>query len=91
MRFPMPSVMSVRYIGVPKHISKIRESEMKDRGLELLKGIQELLLREEGQDLVEYSLVVSMIAFGGVAGMQALDAAIIQTFNTVSATFASIF
>jgi Flp pilus assembly pilin Flp len=57
----------------------------------LFKRILELLNREEGQDVVEYSLVFTMIAFGSVAGLQSLDAAIIQTFNTISATFASVF
>jgi Flp pilus assembly pilin Flp len=43
---------------------------------------------EEGQDLVEYSLVVTLIAFGSVVAMQSLDIAIGQTFNAISTTLA---
>lgn len=34
--------------------------------------LQALKDREEGQDLVEYALVVALIAFGATAGMGAL-------------------
>ena len=40
--------------------------------------------REDGQDLVEYSLVVAMVAFGAVAGMSALSTGINTAFKTVS-------
>jgi len=38
----------------------------------------------EGQDLVEYALVVALIAFGAVAAMQGLATEINTAFNTVS-------
>ena len=38
----------------------------------------------EGQDLVEYALVVALIAFGAVAAMQGLATEINSAFNTVS-------
>jgi pilus assembly protein Flp/PilA len=31
--------------------------------------LQDLTSREEGQDMVEYALVVALIAFGATAGM----------------------
>ncbi len=34
--------------------------------------IQTLLSREEGQDLIEYALVVALIAFAATAGMTTL-------------------
>lgn len=34
--------------------------------------LQALFSRDEGQDLVEYALVVALIAFGAIAGMHAL-------------------
>ena len=40
--------------------------------------------REEGQDLVEYSLVTSLIAFGAVAGMQNLATSIDNVFDAVT-------
>ena len=51
-----------------------------------LKG---LLAEEPGQDLVEYALVLALIAFGCTAGMQALAGGINTAFNNVSTTLAS--
>jgi pilus assembly protein Flp/PilA len=51
--------------------------------------LQELMNREEGQDLVEYALVVAVIAFGAVAAMRALSAEIKTAFNTISANLAT--
>ena len=47
------------------------------------------LKNEEGQDLVEYALVVALIAFGATAGMGALAGGINQAFNTISTTLAT--
>ena len=44
------------------------------------------LEREEGQDLVEYALVVALIAFGAVAGMNALSHGINLAFQDVSSS-----
>jgi pilus assembly protein Flp/PilA len=38
----------------------------------LYSRMQRLIMREEGQDLIEYALVVSLIAFAAVATMQTL-------------------
>ena len=47
-------------------------------------------LREtEGQDLVEYSLVVALIAFGAVAAMQGLSSEINTAFQQISSELAS--
>ena len=45
---------------------------MNDRLLKLQVKIQTILMREEGQDLIEYALVVSLIAFAAVATMKNL-------------------
>jgi pilus assembly protein Flp/PilA len=37
--------------------------------LKLYVKFQDLMSREEGQDLVEYALVVALIAFGAITGM----------------------
>ena len=42
------------------------------------------LLREDGQDLVEYALVVALIAFGAVAAMKGLGTEINVAFKTIS-------
>jgi len=41
---------------------------------------------EEGQDLVEYALVVALIAFGATAGMSSLSGAINTAFGNISST-----
>ena len=48
--------------------------------------LRNLLQGEEGQDLVEYALVVAMIAFGAVAGMKLLATGLNQTFCGIATT-----
>jgi pilus assembly protein Flp/PilA len=57
--------------------------------LKLYVKFQDLMSREEGQDLVEYALVVALIALGAVAGMGALAKGINNAFNTISATLST--
>jgi pilus assembly protein Flp/PilA len=46
--------------------------------------LQTLMNREEGQDLVEYALVVALIAFGAVSAMKGLSTEINTAFNVIS-------
>jgi pilus assembly protein Flp/PilA len=48
--------------------------------------VRNLLVRECGQDLVEYSLVFAMIALGSVTGMGYLASGINTVFSTVGST-----
>jgi pilus assembly protein Flp/PilA len=48
-----------------------------------------ILLNEEGQDLIEYALVVALIAFSATAGMSSLAAAINTAFTGVGTTLGS--
>jgi pilus assembly protein Flp/PilA len=57
--------------------------------LKLLIKFQDLAKRDEGQDLVEYALVVALIAFGATAGMGALAGGINKAFNTISTTLST--
>jgi pilus assembly protein Flp/PilA len=50
---------------------------------------QDLANREEGQDLVEYALVVALIAFGATAGMNSLATGINTAFSTISSQLGS--
>jgi pilus assembly protein Flp/PilA len=52
--------------------------------LNLYIKFQDLKNSEEGQDLVEYALVVALIAFGATAGMGALATGINTAFQSVS-------
>jgi len=49
----------------------------------LLPLLQRLVLREEGQDLVEYALLLALVALGGFAGIEALAQAILHFFQGV--------
>jgi len=57
--------------------------------LKLYVKFQDLASREEGQDLVEYALVVALIAFGATAGMKNLATGITTAFNTISTQLVS--
>jgi pilus assembly protein Flp/PilA len=47
------------------------------------------LMKEEGQDLVEYALVVALIAFAATAGMKTLANNINATFSNLSTSLTS--
>ena len=57
--------------------------------LKLQVKFQDLASREEGQDLVEYALVVALIAFGATAGMKALAGGLNTAFNNISTTLSN--
>jgi pilus assembly protein Flp/PilA len=51
--------------------------------------VRNLLENEEGQDLVEYALVVALIAFGAITGMGYLATGINNAFSNISTTLTS--
>jgi len=57
--------------------------------LKLYVKFQDLASREEGQDLVEYALVVALIAFGATAGMSQLATGLNTAFGHISTTLGS--
>ena len=62
---------------------------MNDLMLKMYVKMQTLMANEEGQDLVEYALVVALIAFGAVAGMRVLSSEINTAFMTISSDLGS--
>ena len=56
---------------------------MKDQLWKLSIKIQGLLSREEGQDLIEYALVVALIAFAATAAMGTLASDINNAFINI--------
>jgi pilus assembly protein Flp/PilA len=48
--------------------------------------VQDLKNGEEGQDLVEYALLVALIALTCVAGVQSIASAINTVFSNISST-----
>ena len=59
---------------------------MKETLLKLSAKLQTLMLQEEGQDLIEYALVVALIAFAATAGMSTLATDINQAFTSIGTT-----
>ncbi len=57
--------------------------------LNLFVRLQNLMAREDGQDMVEYALVVALIAFGATAGMSKLSTELNTAFNSISSKLAS--
>ena len=62
---------------------------MKSVFLHVTVKLQNFLSREEGQDLVEYALVVALIAFAAIAGMNTLSGAINNAFQTIGSNLTS--
>ena len=48
-----------------------------------------LAREEEGQDLVEYALLITFIALACIVGMQQLGTAINNNYNSISQSLAS--
>jgi pilus assembly protein Flp/PilA len=66
-----------------------RYGKMNDLMLKMYIKMQNVMAREEGQDLVEYALVVALIAFGAVTAMKSLSSEINTAFNTISSDLAT--
>jgi pilus assembly protein Flp/PilA len=50
----------------------------------LIGRLQSLIKQENGQDLVEYALIVAMIAFAATAGMKTLATGINTAFTHIN-------
>ena len=57
--------------------------------LKMYFNLKNLVEREEGQDLVEYALVVAIIALGATAGMGLLATELNDAFKTISTDLAN--
>jgi pilus assembly protein Flp/PilA len=56
-----------------------------------MKNSLALLLRDEqGQDLVEYALLIAFIALACIIGLQNLGTAINQTYNSISSSLSGV-
>lgn len=59
---------------------------MKDKLLKLSVKLQTALMSEEGQDLIEYALIVALVAFAATAGMSTLAGSINAAFTSIGTT-----
>jgi pilus assembly protein Flp/PilA len=64
-------------------------SQMNDRLLKLSVKMQTLLANEEGQDLIEYALVVALIAFAATVGMSSLAKSLNTAFAHIGTLLTS--
>jgi Flp pilus assembly pilin Flp len=67
------------------HLEKV---EMNAIFLKIWVALQSLRSSERGQDLVEYSLLVCLIALGGIAGVRHVATAVTAVFSNVSSSLA---
>jgi pilus assembly protein Flp/PilA len=56
--------------------------------LALYVKLQNLMVREEGQDLVEYALLVCLIALAVISGVQGVASAVNKVFSNISTSLA---
>jgi pilus assembly protein Flp/PilA len=56
--------------------------------LALYVKLQNLMAREEGQDLVEYALLVCLIALAVISGVQGVASAVNKVFSNISTSLA---
>lgn len=56
--------------------------------LRLLASLQNLMASEEGQDLVEYALLVCLVALAAIAGVDKVANSVTNVFTRVSSTLA---
>ena len=59
---------------------------MNDLMIKMYVAAKALIEREEGQDLVEYALVVALIAFGAITGMGYLATGLNHAFSNIAST-----
>jgi pilus assembly protein Flp/PilA len=57
--------------------------------LKLFVKVQTLTDREEGQGLVEYALIVALVAFGSTIALKNLGLGLNHAFTNISSTLAS--
>jgi pilus assembly protein Flp/PilA len=62
------------------------KTQMKNKLMLLSIKMQNVLAREEGQDLIEYALVVALIAFAATVGMKSLAGGINTAFSNIATT-----
>jgi len=59
--------------------------------IKLYVKLQDLMNREEGQDLVEYALVVALVAFGATAALKTLGTGLSSVFTNISSTLGASY
>jgi pilus assembly protein Flp/PilA len=75
------------YLGLSWE-NQFERTQMNTMFLKMYVKFQDLISRDEGQDLVEYALVVAIIALGCVVAMGSLATGISTAFGTITTNLA---
>ena len=65
------------------------ENEMNNLFLAMYVKLQNLMTREEGQDLVEYALLVCLVALAAITGVNKVATAVTTVFTNISTSLAN--
>jgi pilus assembly protein Flp/PilA len=68
--------------------TNLRGYKMNNLFLAMYVKLQDLMNREEGQDLVEYALLVCLIALAALTGVNKVASAVTNVFSNISSSLA---
>jgi len=81
----------LQYPGCPAEAGEKRigeDKKMNNLFLAMYVKLQNLMNREEGQDLVEYALLVCLIALAAITGVNKVATAVTTVFSNISSSLA---
>lgn len=76
------------FLSASNKTSRTGENQLKKVLFNLYLKVQELARHEEGQDLVEYALLITMVALAAVGGIRHVTSAVNAVFSNISNTLA---
>jgi pilus assembly protein Flp/PilA len=82
---PVPLSIEQDLLGSARSEQKGRGALMKDKLLKLYVKSQELVSGEEGQDLVEYALIIALISVAAIVFLPTLADSINASFTAIEA------
>jgi pilus assembly protein Flp/PilA len=77
------------YPGLRLGKTLTESTQMNTMLLKMFVKFQILISREEGQDLVEYALIIALVALGATAAMKTLATGISSAFTSISTQLSS--
>jgi pilus assembly protein Flp/PilA len=64
---------------------RVDSGALEERPMYLINALRSFTRRDEGQDLLEYALLVALIALVAVLGVTAAGTSVLDIFNTIAA------
>ena len=81
-------IVEAKFAGTGRNIADKENRRMSNVLMNLYVKFQSLKDREEGQDLVEYALLVALIALVCIAGVNNVATAVNKVFTNISSSLA---